>query len=127
MDSTIKISSSEKTACLLVKSSTNKCFRPSRTTVRRWNHMVKKLNNSNNSSNKNSQRKTQFRIRFKRLSRFVLKTLLCSETLSSQQTMPVCIMTQSTHQSTPWICQWSSGRDLKKSVKTKSHACSKRT
>ena len=128
MDSTTKTSSLERMVCLFHKSNINRCSKPNKTTAKKWINTVKKLwINSNSSSSRNNQRKIQFKTRFRRLFRSVQRTKHCSVTLSSQQTMLLYTMIQSTLLSTPWTCQWLSGRDHKKYVKTRNHACSRRT
>ena len=103
-----------KTVCQLVRSNTTRCLLNKNTKVK-WINMVKKLCLINNTNNRNKpQRKIQFKTKFKRSNRFVWTTMLCSVIQNSQLTTRLCTTTQCSLRSTPWICQWLSGKDLRK-------------
>ena len=105
---------SERTECLLVRSSIIRC-QPSKNTKEKWINTAKKLCQTINTNNKNKpQRRIQFKTRFRRLNRFVLTTMHCLVILNSQLMTLLCTMIQFNHQSMPWTCQWLNGKDHRK-------------
>ena len=77
---------------------------------------------NNTKCRSNSQKRTQSKIKSRRLFRFALITMLFLETLSSPPTTLLSIMTHQILQSMPWICHRLSGRDHRKS-QLRSHLC----
>lgn len=105
-----------KTACQLVRNSMKWCFNSSnKNTETKWINMAKKIWVNSNICKKNkNQKKTQFKIRFKRSNKSVLKIMLCLVILSFQQMILLFTKIQLNHLSMQWICQWLNGNDHKK-------------
>ncbi len=133
MASTTKTNSLAKMECLFLRSSINRCSRPSRSTEwRLMTNMEMRIWTNNSSSTSNKLRRTPSMKRFRKSFKSVQRTKRYSVTQSSQLMTAVSTMTHWTLLSTPWICRWSSGNVLKKYAKLEktktriwSHACLK--
>ena len=95
-----------KMGCQSARSNTMLCWLLNRNMEMKWSSMEKRTWLISNINKKTLLRRIQFKTKFKRLSRFVLTTMLCLEIQSSPLMIHLCITTLSSLQSTPWTCQW---------------------
>lgn len=102
------------------------CFNKIKLTMEmKWMSMARRWWVTNNTirCRSRSQRRILFKIKSKRLFKFVLIMMLCLEIQSSLPMILLSTMILQIHLNMPWTCQQLNGKDLKKLLQKESLSC----